>query len=42
MYEAFIEDCLVKKVNLTYEVRRNMAEMYGYHSVELLEKGMNY
>lgn len=42
MYEAFIEDCLVKKVNLTYEVRRNMAEMYGYPSVELLEKSMNY
>lgn len=41
MYEKFIQDCLVKKVNLTYEVRKNMAEMYGYHSVELLEKKMN-
>lgn len=41
MYEEFIHNCLANGVNLTCEVRKNMAEMYGYESVELLEKEMN-
>ena len=41
MYEEFVRNCLINEINLTYEVRKNMAKMYGYDSVELLEKKMN-
>lgn len=40
MYESFVSACLAEGRNLTYEVRQNMAQMYGYDSVELLEKKM--